>query len=188
MILLLLGVVIWSGVHFIPSLGIGLRQSLIERFGVRTYKIGFALAMVASIVLMVLGWRAMDPVAVYDPPAWAPPITSLAVLAAFILFAAAHAKTNIKRFLRHPQLTGLVVWAVGHLLANGDNRSLILFGGLGLWAIAEIFVINRRDGVWQKPDSVPLTNELMTAAKGLVIFVVVIFAHPYLFGVSPLPH
>ena len=99
----------------------------------------------------------------------------------------AHGKTNVKRFIRHPQLTGLVIWAAGHLLANGDNRSLVLFGMLGLWAIVEMMLISRREGAWARPDPMPLTGEIRPVVAGLVIFAAFLFAHPYLFGVSPIP-
>lgn len=187
MIWLWLGVVLWSGVHFIPSFAGGFRISLIGRLGETPYKIVFALGIVLSIVLMVVGWRSAVPTGIYSPPPWGAPLGSLLILVAFVLFGVAHGKTNVKRFLRHPQLTGLVLWAIGHLLANGDSRSLTLFGVLGLWAIAEILLINRREGAWVRPDPVPVMAEIRPVATGLVIFAVFLLAHPYLFGVSPIP-
>lgn len=187
MIWLWLGVALWSGIHFIPSLAQGMRASLIQRLGETPYKVVFALGIVLSIVLMVVGWRSTIPVGIYSPPPWGAPVGSLLVLVAFVLFGVAHGKTNVKRFLRHPQLTGLVLWAIGHLLANGDSRSLVLFGVLGLWAIVEIMLINRREGAWARPDPMPVTGEIRPVVTGLVIFAVFLFAHPYLFGVSPIP-
>ena len=93
---------------------------------------------------------------------------------------------NVKRVLRHPQLTGLIVWAIGHLLANGDILSVVLFGGLGVWAVAEIVLINRREGAWVKPEPVPISAEIRPVLIGLVVFVALFAAHPYLFGVSPM--
>lgn len=187
MIWLWLGVAFWSGIHFIPSLAQGMRSSLIERLGETPYKIVFALGIVLSIVLIVVGWRWTAPIDLYSPPSWGAPIGSFLVLVAFILFGVAHGKTNVKRFLRHPQLTGLVLWAIGHLLANGDSRSLVLFGVLGLWAVVEIVLINRREGTWARPDPIPFTAEARPVLTGLVIFAVFLLAHPYLFGVSPIP-
>lgn len=187
MIWLWLGVALWSGIHFIPSLAQGVRASLIERLGETPYKIAFALGIVLSIILMVVGWRSTTPVVIFSPPSWGAPVGSALVLIAFVLFGLAHGKTNVKRFIRHPQLTGLVVWAIGHLLANGDSRSLVLFSVLGLWAIVEMLLINRREGAWARPDPIPLTAEIRPVATGLVIFAVFLLAHPYLFGVSPIP-
>lgn len=187
MIWLWLGVVLWSGIHFIPSLAQGMRVLLIERLGDTPYKIAFTLGIVLSIVLMVVGWRSTDPIGVYSPPTWGAPLGSFLVLIAFILFGAAHGKTNVKRFIRHPQLAGLVIWAVGHLLANGDSRSILLFGVLGLWALIEMQLINSREGAWTRPDPTPLVGEIRPIVTGLVIFAVFLFAHLYLFGVSPIP-
>ena len=109
----------------------------------------------------------------------------LLVLVGFILFFAAYPPTNVKRLLRHPQLTGVALWGVGHLFANGESRSIVLFGGLTLWAIAEIVVINRRDGARDKPAPVPAKNDVILAGGGIVAYVVVVAAHQWLFGVAP---
>lgn len=185
MIWLWLGVLFWSGVHAMPSLAPGVRASLIERLGAKGYQIGFALAIFGSIFLMVLGWRSTAVDIVYDPPAWGRGVASLLTLLAFWLFAFSHGPSTVKRFIRHPQLTAMVVWAIGHLLANGDSRSVVLFGMLGLWALIEMVLLNRRDGEWIKPDARPLTRELRPLVIGTVVFVVFAFLHPYLFGVSP---
>ena len=89
---------------------------------------------------------------------------------------------SIKQIIRHPQLTGLVVWAIAHLLLNGDSRSLVLFSGLGLWALAEIVVINRREGAWVK-DSVPSWGaEVPVVVATVVTVAVLIFVHPWITG------
>ena len=67
------------------------------------------------------------------------------------------------------------------------RRSVVLFGLLGIWALIEMLLINRREGAWSRPDPVPLKAEIRPVVIGLVIFVVFLFAHPYLFGVSPIP-
>ena len=94
-------------------------------------------------------------------------------------------KTGIARVIRHPQLTGVMFWGVGHLLANGEGRSIVLFGGLTAWAFIEIILINRRDGAWSKPDPVPVKGDVILAAAGLVVYAVLAVSHLWLFGVSP---
>lgn len=186
MIWLWLGVIVWSVVHAIPSLAPGLRASLIERLGENGYKIGFALAIVGSIVLMVVGWRSAVADIVYEPPAWGRHLAMLLMLIAFLLFAFSHGKGNLKRFIRHPQLTAVAVWAIGHLLANGDSRSVVLFGVLGIWALIEMALINRRDGAPVLPEPRPWSAEAKPVAIGVIIYVVFLLLHPYLFGVSPI--
>jgi uncharacterized membrane protein len=68
-----------------------------------------------------------------------------------------------------------------HLLANGDLRSLVLFGGIGLWAVIEILSISRRDGAWEKPEPLPFTAEVKPLVAGVVAYAVLTFAHPYIF-------
>jgi uncharacterized membrane protein len=104
-----------------------------------------------------------------------------------VLFAASGVPSNLKRWIRHPQLTGVLVFAAGHLLSNGDQRSLVLFGGLGLWSIAAMIAISRRDGAWQKPAPVAPTAELKPLVAAIVIFAVLFFVHPWIAGVSPAP-
>lgn len=186
MIWLWLGVIVWSGVHALPSLAPGMRTSLIERVGPGGYKGAFALAIFASILLMVLGWRSAAADIVYEPPAWGAHLAMLLMLIAFLLFAFSHGKSNLKRFIRHPQLTAMVVWAIAHLLANGDSRSVVLFGVLGVWAMIEMVLLNRRDGAYEPPAPRPLAAEIKPVVIGVVIYTVFILLHPYLFGVSPI--
>ena len=108
----------------------------------------------------------------------------LLVLIAFILFGASNYPTRIKQFIRHPQLTGVAVWAFAHLVLNGDSRSVLLFGTMGLWAILEIVFINRREGKWVKQPSPSWAREIRGLAISLVVFVVVVMLHPYMTGVS----
>lgn len=183
MTLLVSGLLVWWLVHLFPAIAPGARTRIINKLGTGPYKGCFALLIVISIILIVAGWRGIEPVDVYLPPAWGRHLTYILVLLTFILFVAAKRKTNIKRMLRHPQLTGLVLWSTGHLFANGDNRSLVLFFGLGVWAILEIVMINRRTGAWIKPDPVPVRSDLITVLLGLVLFTVLFWAHPYLSGV-----
>ena len=92
-------------------------------------------------------------------------------------------KSNVKRFIRHPQLAGFMIWAAAHLLSNGALRSVVLFGGLGGWAITSMFAINRREGTWQRPAAVALRHEVRGVGIGLVSYALLFMAHPYLSGV-----
>jgi uncharacterized membrane protein len=186
MIWLVLGVVVWSAVHLFPSAGAGARARLVERLG-QAYQGVFALAILASVGLMVLGWRSTPPAFVYAPPAWGRVAANVLMFVALVLFAASGMTTNIKRVLRHPQLTGMATWSAAHLLANGDQRGLILFGGLGLWAIAAMLFINRRDGAWDKPEPEPMAGEWKPLAAAVVGFAVLYLLHPYMAGVSASP-
>ena len=187
MIWLVLGILLWSCVHLLPSAGVPVRARAIERLG-QAYQGVFALAILGSIGLMVLGWRSTPPTAVYAAPAWGSAVTSVLVFVALLLFASSGMASNLKRIIQHPQLTGMATWSTAHLLSNGELRSLVLFGGLGLWAIVNILLINRRDGAWERPESQPMVGEWKPLAAAIVGFAALYFAHPYFAGVSPTPH
>ena len=183
MIWLCIGILWWAFVHLTPSLAPGFRQSLIDRFGENPYKGLFALDIVIALALIIYGWRSTVPEVVYIPPTWGYSAALVLMAISVYLFGAAQRPSLIKRFLRHPQLTGMLTWSVAHLLANGDQRSLVLFGGLGLWALIEMPLISRREGAWVKPEAPPMTRELIGIAITVAVFVVLIYLHPYFAGV-----
>ena len=123
MIKLVLGVLLWSGTHLFPALAVDGRKRLVGKLGENGYKGLFVAAMVLSLYLIISGWKATVPEFLYIPPAWGRHAASLLVLIAFILFAASHGHNNIKRLVRHPQLSAVALWGIAHLLANGASRS-----------------------------------------------------------------
>ncbi|MGB5623691.1 MAG: NnrU family protein [Gammaproteobacteria bacterium] len=186
MSLLILGVALWAAVHLFPVLAPARRAALSERLGQR-YRGLFSLLILSSLALIVIGWRGTIPALVYPPQVWGRHLTYLLVAVAFVLFAAAKTDNNIKRVVRHPQLTAVLIWGIGHLFANGDIRSLILFGGMGLWAVAEMVLISRREGAWQKPAALPWSKDLVTVVVGLVVMVILMFLHPFFTGMMVIP-
>ncbi|MES0872873.1 NnrU family protein [Sinimarinibacterium thermocellulolyticum] len=180
--LLTLGVFLWAAIHLSVALAPAARRALIERIGLNPYKGLFSLALVAALLLIVFGWRAMPPTSLWLPPPGMRHATMLLVPIAVILFISARAPTDIKRIIRHPQLTGVKLWAVAHLLANGETRSIILFGGLLAWAVLEVIFINRRDGAWVKPAPVGAGKTVLSAIAGLLISALLIFLHPWIAG------
>lgn len=187
MVALIAGIGLFVAVHLSVAAFPGLRSSLSQRLGAQVYRGVFSLVAVAALVLIVIGWRSSPPVAVYAPPSWGRMAALPLMFASVFLFGASHAKTNVKRVLRHPQLSAIVLWSVAHLLANGDIRSLTLFASLGVWALVEMPLINRRDGAWQKPAPAAMRSEAIALAITVIVFLVLIALHRYYAGVSPLP-
>ena len=183
MIWLCLGVLWWILVHLVPAAAPSVRQALVSKLGENAYKGLFALDIVIALVMIVYGWRHTVAEIVYVPPTWgyesALPLMAISVF----LFGAARRKSAVKQFIRHPQLTGLLLWSVAHLLANGEQRSLILFGGLGIWSMLEMVLINRRDGEWVKEAAPPMSRDLISAVIAVVVMAVLIYLHPYFTGV-----
>ena len=180
---LILGLALFTGPHLIFPSWVALRSSLINRLGENGYKGVFSLLAISGIVLMVVGYSRMAFLQVYTPPQWGRHVTLILMAVSLILFAAANMPGNIKRVTRHPMMWGLVLWAVGHLLANGDKASLLLFGGLGVYGLLAMMSANLR-GAQKQTYSVPVKKDVIIIAAGLVVYVVLVIVHPYLFGVA----
>lgn len=182
MIWLVLGVALWWAAHLFRRYAPDARARLGEEKG----KGPIALALLASVVLMVIGYRMAEGPIWWGRSTALTGINNLLVLAAFYLFAASGSKTRITRSIRHPQLTAFSLWAVAHLLVNGDLASFILFGGLLVWAVTEIVVLNRATD-WEPPaHDVPIRKEATAAIAALVLYVIVALIHgwigPWPFG------
>jgi len=182
--MLILGLAIWSIVHFIPSLAQPLKLKWQAALGEKGYMASFAIIIITSLGLIVFGWRSSTPEYLYSLPAFTKHIAMLMMVFAFILFGAAKYQTRIKRIIRHPQLTSIIVWASAHLMLNGDSRSVVLFSTMGVWAILEIILINKREKVWNKPAIPSIKLELRGLAISIVMLIVVVMLHPYIAGVS----
>jgi uncharacterized membrane protein len=187
MTLLITGVLLWSFVHLVPAAAGPLKQAMTSRLGEKGYKAVFSLLILGGLVLIVLGWRSTPEEYLYVLPAWSRTLGFVLMIVAFLLLGATHHPTRIKRFIRHPMLTGVFVWSASHLLMNGTTRALILLGGLGLWALLEIVLINRREGLYIKPDAPALGEELKGFFISGIIFGIVLFLHPYFAGVAAFP-
>lgn len=184
MALIILGLIIWSTVHLIPAVAPGLKQQVIETLGRHGYRGSFSLLIIGAVVLMTLGWRQSLPTYLYTLPEMVDHATLSVMALACVLFVASKIPSHIKRFVRHPQLSAVALWALTHLLANGDSRSVVLFGGLFLWSVLEIVLINKRDGVWVKPPAAGVLLDVVVLASGGLLFTGLVLAHPYLSGVT----
>ena len=149
MALLVVGLILWVGAHLFKRVASAQRQALTARMGdgARGLVAGLILA---SVVLMVLGYRAAEFVPVYAPLAGMGHLNNLLMLVAVFLYGVGGTKGTLYPLMRHPMLWGTVVWAVAHLLVNGDAASVLLFGGIGVWALLEMVLINRAGG-WTAP-------------------------------------
>jgi len=174
MTVLILGLLLWAGAHMFKRFAPRARAGMGER----------GKAMVAGlslmgIVLMVLGFRAADTVQLYHTPAWGVHLNNTLMVVAVFLLGAGSTKGLLVDKLRHPMLTGVALWAASHLLVNGDLASLVLFGGLGLWAVAEMVLINRA-GPWKRPAKGSLVGDAKNLGVTVLIFAVATGIHWWL--------
>ena len=179
MTLLSLGVALWWLAHLFKRLAPGPRAALGD-----AGKGGVALALVLSVVLMVIGYRNTEFVPLWEPPAILRHVNNLLMVLAFYCYAASGMKTALARHVRHPQLLGFSLWAVSHLLVNGDRASVVLFGGLLVWAGLTVLLINRATPRPAPPPPAPMGKEIGAAVGAVVVTGVVGAIHGWL-GVWP---
>jgi len=137
-------------------------------------------ASLAGIVLMVIGYRAAEGAVFWGKTPAMTGINNLLMVLAFYLYAASGAKTWITTRIRHPQLTAVKVWAVAHLLVNGDVPSFVLFGGLLAWAVASVVLINRAQPVWLRNPPAPMAKEVTAVVATVVVVAIVSAIHSWL--------
>ena len=167
------------------------RAGLIGRLGEGTYKGLYSAVALVGIVLISIGYgqyRAAGYIPVWTPPVWTQHLNLLLMVIAFILLAAAYLPGHIKARTKHPMLAAVKIWAFGHLLANGDLGSILLFGSFLAWAVLARISAKRRDPVRDHagPVAAPAgwRNDAIAVAVGLGAYVLFAFyLHPVLIGV-----
>lgn len=179
--LLILGVLLWSAVHFFKRILPDARARMGD-----AGKGLVAVLVFASVVLMVIGYRGADATPIWILGDWARSVNNLLMVAAVILMGVGSSKSRLRGKLRHPMLTGLIVWSVAHLLVNGDLPSLVLFGGLGLWSIVTIGLINRAEPVPEPYVDGTAQGDVKLVVISAVLFVVIVSIHTWL-GYWPFP-
>ena len=180
MTILVLGVLLWWGAHLLRRAAPDLRAQM----GARGKGV-VALALLLSVVLMVIGYRMAQGPIWWGPTAMLKGINNLLVLVAIWLFAGDGMKSALVKRLRHPQLTGFALWAGAHVLVNGDLPSLVLFGGLLLWSLVEMAVLNRAAPDMRGVAAAPVwRKEIMVMVAALVTFIVIGLIHGWL-GYNP---
>jgi uncharacterized membrane protein len=187
MVVMILGLVLFLGAHTLPAQR-GLRARAIGSLGEGGYKIGYALVSLAGIVLIAWGfaqYRAAGLIDVWDPPKALKHVTVALMLPAVILVVAAFIRGHIYVALKHPMLAGIKLWAAGHLIANGDLGSIILFGSFLGWAVFDRISLKRRTDPGAPP--IPVGgwgNDVIAIAVGVVAYLALAFAfHPVVIGV-----
>lgn len=180
MLILILGVALWWAAHVFKRVAPAQRAQLGDKG-----KGLVALALLLSVVLMVWGYKTAGGPVWWGPSPALVGVNNLLVLIAFYLFAASGMKTRVTTMTRHPQLIGFSLWAVAHLLVNGDLPSLVLFGGLLIWALVEMALIDRTP--WTAPAGpFPAKKEVMAAAGAVIVTLIVGVIHgwvgPWPFG------
>ncbi len=189
---LVLGLVIFFGTHLFSAYrsrepGKDLRKKM----GEGPYMGLYSLVSIAGFALIVWGFGAARPAQIlYTPPAYLAHINLLLMAIAMILLAAAYLPTGrIKKAVKHPMLAAVKVWAFGHLLANGELNSVVLFGSFLAYAVLDRIAVKKRGDNGPGPDAaVNGMGDAGAVVVGLGAYAaILLWLHPVLFGVRALP-
>lgn len=182
MLLIALGLILWTWPHLMKRLTPGLQ----DRLGDKVAKPVVALASVLAIVLMVIGYRGASGDLLYTPPAWGIHLNNLLNLIAIALLGAGQSKSHLRNLTRHPMNLGVLVWCVAHLLVRGTAEAVLLWGGLALWSLLAIALTDR--AAREKPafTGATVAGDIRLAVITLVLYAVIVGLH-MLFGLHPVP-
>lgn len=189
MLLLILGLIIFFAVHLVPTKP-EFREGLVARFGEGAFKAAFAIASLAGLVLIVLGYHKLQlmpgkNVILWDPPTWTRHLAMLLMIPALILLVASQIPSRIRTAAKHPMLAAIKIWALAHLLANGDLASLLLFGGFLAFAVYDRISVKQRAyaGRLGTDPGKPI-NDIIVVVVGLALYALIVFwGHGALIGV-----
>jgi len=176
---------IWTVAHLLRSYGRNFRDSLQQKLG-NGSKALMGLVILVSLALMIFGYRTADTNILWIAPGWMVYVNNvLMVLAVYIYFTTATKPDTAFLFasLKHPQLTGFKIWAVAHLLVNGELKSLVLFGGLLIWAVLQVVASKRSESLVDRAVA-PIASPWVHLALVTGMLVLIVFVHSWL-GKSP---
>ena len=186
---LLAGLVLFMGAHLIPTLP-DLRTRLIARIGRGPYSGLFSVVSLLGLVMIVWGYGRMQGLArgnpqVWDPPAWSKHVTMLLMVPALILLVAAYVPSRIRSATGHPMLIAIMLWALGHLLANGDLASVLLFGSFLAYAVYDRVSVGQRRALGPLGEvKGGLPGDIAAIAGGLAFYaLLLVWGHQKLTGV-----
>lgn len=168
-------------IHIIPFKP-NLRLNLTSRMGEKRYKLLFRIIVVSIVFLGIIGWSQFENIYFYEPSLLLKRIHLVLMFAAVYLWVIAEVPNNLKRFIRHPMLTGMKIWALGHLLANGDLRSMILFVSILIFSVLAVSARNRRDEPPIERPITPIKYDLAVFAGAVTLYYVLVTFHGNLFG------
>jgi len=179
-ILLFVAVTLFAVIHLIPAFP-SFKDRLKEKLG-KKYGMLFGIGSTVTLILIVIGWQMADRTAVYDPPEWGFRANLALSFLAFLLLGVFLFRGKARQVLRLPLAIGVVLWATGHLLANGDRASVILFGGMLAYAAVHL-VAGFAQGFRPSPE-VRQGHDIIALFVAVALYGVMIQMHQHIIGVA----
>jgi uncharacterized membrane protein len=185
---LILGLVLFLGVHSVSIFAPAWRDTMAARLGLWPWKIVYALVSIAGFVLIIQGYAAarLAPVVLWVPPAAMRHVAATLMLPVFILLLATYLPGRIQAAAKHPMLVATKLWAVSHLLANGMLADVVLFGGFLAWAVADRISLKRRPARALPAAPPSKLNDVIAVVGGIALYgLFAMVLHSRWIGVAP---
>ncbi|TDJ18608.1 MAG: hypothetical protein E2O62_03575 [Gammaproteobacteria bacterium] len=191
MLLFILGLIIFFGIHMLPFFP-EYRAQLIEKIdndmidAEGLYKVIFGVISLLGLIFIGIGKGSMEFVGLWSTPIFFRYITVVLIPVAFILMVAAYTPNNIKRYVPHPMLTGVIIWGATHMMVNGDVAAIILFGSFVVYSVVAIKLANRRqynkNSEQDTQEKIPVVKDAIVIGIAMFGFLLLLWLHKPLFG------
>lgn len=180
MIILAAGVLLFALLHGVAAIP-QYKTYIKSRTGETWYGPVFGLASLFAIAVIVVGWRSSIVAIVYEPVPWGWYVNYVLTFIGFLCLGIFLFRGRLRQRLRFPMGIATVFWAVGHLFANGDLASLILFGGF-LWISVAYMAVAMSNGIRPSPE-VRIGHDGLSLIFGAALYGIMTQVHPALIGV-----
>ncbi len=194
MALLALSLILFLGLHLIRIVAPGFRQAMIDKVGKSAWTTFYAAASILTLVFVIhaFGAARSQPIGMlYNPPMGMTHLTiTLMLIAVICLVAGFLPAGHIKTKAKHPVVLSIKIWALAHLLSNGEAYSVLLFAAFLAWGVVLRISLKRRErnGEVSLPVFVSAKYDIYAVVIGVVVWALMIWrVHEWLIGVAPLP-
>ncbi len=192
MLVFILGLVLFFANHLVRVIAPGFRQSLVDSFGLTLWRIGYSIVSLVALALLVYGFdlsRAETGI-LYNPPAFMSHIVLTLMLVATIIFVSGFLPAGyIRAKTKHPIILSIKIWALAHLLVNGETNSVLLFGAFLAWGVILRISVKRRvaAGEVALPVFKSAIYDLASVVIGVAVYAAIVFRlHEWIIGVAPI--
>ncbi len=177
---MILGLLVWSGVHLFKRVMPKARAFLDAKMGEKGAKGLIAILIVASVVMIIVGFKQIGWETLYVLPMWLRGIGTVFAFLGIVLMGAANSKSRIRGIVRHPMLTGIILWSAGHFMITGMLSAVVFFGGMLIWAIVEILMINKQEPTYTPYTDGTARGDVILLVASVIVTIVVLLVHYWL--------
>lgn len=186
MFMLIIGIILFFGVHAISIINESWRDAMVKRYGEITWKAIYSLVSIVGFTLIVKGYIAShdDSTLLYTSPEWLNFVAMVLLIPVFPLLLAVYIPGRIKSLIQHPMLVATILWSAAHLLINGRLADILLFASFLLWALFDLISLKKRRQ--RQLPSIPKTpyNDIIAITVGLAIYgSIILWLHTWLAGI-----